>query len=34
CIIYCGGTPIFSDIDSKTYNIAPQEMEKKINQKK
>ncbi len=30
CVLYCGGTPIFADIDVHTYNIAPQEIERKI----
>lgn len=30
CVLYCGGTPIFADIDAHTYNIAPQEIERKI----
>jgi perosamine synthetase len=33
CVIYQGGTPVFADIDEKTYNINPQEIEKKVTEK-
>lgn len=33
CILYCGGTPVFADIDRDTYNISPEEIEKKITGK-
>ncbi|MED1441250.1 UDP-4-amino-4,6-dideoxy-N-acetyl-beta-L-altrosamine transaminase [Aeribacillus composti] len=33
CVIYQGGTPIFSDIDEKTYNIDPNKIEEKISDK-
>ncbi|PKM94933.1 MAG: UDP-4-amino-4,6-dideoxy-N-acetyl-beta-L-altrosamine transaminase [Firmicutes bacterium HGW-Firmicutes-1] len=33
CILYCGGTPVFADIDPKTWNINPKEIEKKITSK-
>lgn len=32
CVLYCGGTPVFADIDN-TYNIDPDEIEKKITDK-
>lgn len=30
CIRYCGGTPVFADINSETYNIDPDEIRKLI----
>jgi len=33
CLITNGLIPVFSDIDSKTYNICPKEIEKKITKK-
>lgn len=32
-IVYCGGKPVFADIDEKTYNINPKEIRKKITSK-
>lgn len=33
CVLYQGGTPVFVDIDEKTYNIDPKEIEKSITNK-
>ncbi len=33
CAVYCGAKPVFADICLKTYNIAPEEIEKKITQR-
>ncbi|QNK90696.1 UDP-4-amino-4,6-dideoxy-N-acetyl-beta-L-altrosamine transaminase [Sporosarcina sp. resist] len=32
-VLYCGGTPVFADIDECTYNLDPKEVEKKITVK-
>jgi len=32
-VVYCGGTPVFVDINSETLNIDPIEIEKKITDK-
>src|SRR5690625_1043539 len=31
--LYCGGAPVFADIDPKTYNLNPAEVERKITDK-
>lgn len=33
CVLYCGGKPVFSDIDSHSYNIDPTKIEEKITAK-
>lgn len=33
CILYCGGKPIFADIDPETYNIDPVSIEKCITER-
>ena len=33
CVLYMGGTPVFADIDSKTYNISPEDIERKLTAK-
>ncbi|GKU76802.1 UDP-4-amino-4,6-dideoxy-N-acetyl-beta-L-altrosamine transaminase [Paenibacillus sp. L3-i20] len=30
CVLYTGGKPVFADIDSETYNIDPNDIERKI----
>lgn len=31
CVLYCGGKPVFADVDEKTYNLDPEDLEKKIS---
>lgn len=33
CVLYCGGTTVFADIDPVTYNIDPEDVERKITDK-
>lgn len=33
CTLYCGGTPVFADIDPETYNISPKSIEEHITDK-
>jgi len=30
-VAYCGGTPVFADIDNRTFNISPDEIKNRIN---
>lgn len=30
CVLYCGGIPVFADIDPRTWNIAPDSIRQKI----
>lgn len=33
CVLYCGGTPVFADINPITYNIEPDDIRRKITNK-
>lgn len=33
CVLYCGGTPVFADIDPRTYNIDAEDIRRKITDK-
>ena len=33
CVLYCGGTPVFADINPKTYNIDIEDIRQKITDK-
>lgn len=32
-VLYCGATPVFADVDTKTYNICPESVKEKISGK-
>jgi len=33
CFAYCGGRPLFADIDFRTYNMSPAELKRRITEK-
>jgi perosamine synthetase len=33
CVLYQGGTPVFADIDPHTYNLCPEDTERKITER-
>lgn len=33
CAAYCGARPVFADIDPKTFNVAPEEVERRLSAK-
>lgn len=33
CVLYCKGTPVFADVDERTYNINPEDVKRKITDK-
>ncbi|WP_167955984.1 UDP-4-amino-4,6-dideoxy-N-acetyl-beta-L-altrosamine transaminase [Anaerosporobacter faecicola] len=33
CALYCGAKPVFADIDADTYNIDPEDIERKITKR-
>ena len=33
CVLYCGGKPVFTDIDQRTYNIDPQKVKEAITER-
>lgn len=33
CVLYCGGVPVFADIDEETWNVSPASIREKITRK-
>lgn len=33
CVLYCGGTPVFADIDPKTWNVSPESVREKVTER-
>lgn len=33
CVLYCGGTPVFADIDPRTWNVSPDSIREKVTEK-
>jgi len=33
CVLYCGGTPVFADVEPDTYNICPKSVESLVTEK-
>lgn len=33
CVLYCGGTPVFADIDPATWNVSPDSIRSKVTER-
>ena len=33
CVLYCGGIPVFADIDSRTWNVSPESVRERVSEK-